>query len=202
MKAVDVKTLYRNTIDVALPVGKDSVKITVDTFPSTEKTTQFMQTVVNYVYLTDGYHPERVHVAIDWATLATYTDFAIDGTPTWDDAACFIYATDAGTMVRDALREHMNGQRTYLDDAADGAYRYIDYYRQMIAPQSATDKVLESLDGVLNDMRDALHMIMSSAEMMAQAQLSPEELQAAVQGLKNMDAKELVDALAGTVNKD
>lgn len=202
MTTINVRNLFRDSIKVALTIGKETIPVQVDAFPTAEKNAKFLKCVLDNVFFESGYHPERTAIAMDLATVTAYTDLDL-GDATQEEVDCFLYATNVGAKVRDALRNHYtDGRRSYLDDLVDGAYRYIDYYRQMITPRSAVDEVLENLNSMITDVRKLLDAALAQVAVVDKADVSPQELKAAVRALQEMDSKALVDALASQVQKD
>ena len=72
----------------------------------------------------------------------------------------------------------------------------------MITPRSAVDEVLENLNSMITDVRKLLDAALAQVAVVDKADVSPQELKAAVRALQEMDSKALVDALASQVQKD
>ena len=151
------KSLKYTTVPVSIDIGGEKFDFNVNKTVPYQKNEEFTRIVIDELFRNSQYNAWLLEPAIDFATVAVFTDIDLIGLNR-DETHALMYTTDLLKVI------DQNVDAVYLYNLRNAARNLAQYYLELSKPRSASEQSMEKLNTMFDAITEVAHLIKEKVE--------------------------------------
>lgn len=146
------KSLKYITVPVSIDIDGEKFEFNVIKTVPYQKNEEFTRIVIDELFRNSQYNAWLLEPAIDFATVAVFTDIDLIGFNR-DEAHALMYTTDLLKVI------DQNADAVYLYNLRNAARNLAQYYLELSKPRSASEQSMEKLNTMFDAITEVAQLI-------------------------------------------
>ena len=151
------KSLKYTTVPASINIGGEKFEFNINKTVPYQKNEEFSRIVIDELFRNSQYNAWLLEPAIDFATVAVFTDIDLIGFNR-DEAHALMYTTDLLKVI------DQNADAVYLYNLRNAARNLAQYYLELSKPRSASEQSMEKLNAMFDAITEVAQLIKEKVE--------------------------------------